>query len=421
VLLVGDASWDAKNEQHDDAQYPAAAFSPSHGTQFAAINAIHYGAGTELKHRNLVPTWSYLTYDGHAAGDNWFVSVDGDDDLPDMAVGRFPVTEPADVTAIVEKTIRYQEKPEYGPWRSRMLWITSEQPGFIQMSDQLADVFAKDGYAPDKVYPPPDAAAGAHDQQRLREALDRGDLLVHFVGHGGRFIWRTGPPDWQKHRDLFNLDDIDQLNPSERLPVIVSMTCYSAPFDHPTADSIGEKFLRVKGKGAVAVVAASWRNAPYRTMSEDVYRALTEGGQTLGEGIQKVKRKNIHREFLEQYNLLGDPALVMATPRLKIDIQPATTASAGQPTVTARVAAERFAGRAVVDWLDAKGELASRQEVNLEGPGFTATLPAPQGGATPTAASVRVYAWDDATGVDASGHTSLTPASASLPAAKVTP
>jgi hypothetical protein len=41
-------------------------------------------------HRNLIPTWSYLTYDGHAAGDNWFVSVDGKTTLPDMAVGRFP-------------------------------------------------------------------------------------------------------------------------------------------------------------------------------------------------------------------------------------------------------------------------------------------------------------------------------------------
>jgi peptidase C25-like protein len=420
VLLVGDASWDAKNEKHDEEQYPAAAFSPSHGTTFAEIDAAHYMPGTELKHRNLIPTWSYLTYDGHAAGDNWFVSVDGEDDLPDMAVGRFPVTEPSDVTAIVEKTIRYQQQPEYGPWRNRMLWITSEQPGFIQMSDQLAEVFGKEGFAAEKVYPPPDAAAGAHDQQRLREALNRGDLLVHFVGHGGRYIWRTGPPDWQKHRDLFNLDDIDKLNASDRLPVIVSMTCYSAPFDHPSADSIGEKFLRVKGKGAVAVIAASWRNAPYRTMSEDVYRELTEGGQTLGEGIQKVKRKNVHREFVEQYNLLGDPALVMATPRLKIDVQ-ANTAADGPPTVRAHVKADHFAGRAIVEWLDAKGELADRQELDVDGPGFTATLAPAPGWQSPTAASVRVYAWDADARVDAAGVASLSSASASLPAGKVTP
>jgi hypothetical protein len=422
VLLVGDASWDAKNEKHEASQYPDAAFNPSHGTAFAGIGAVQYGPGTELKHRNLVPTWSYLTYDGHAAGDNWFVSVDGDDDLPDMAVGRFPVTEAADVTAIVEKTIGYLQKPDYGPWRNRMLWITSEQTGFVQMSDQLAEAFAKEGFAPDKVYPPPDAAAGAHDQQRLRDALNRGDLLVHFVGHGGRFIWRTGPPDWQKHRDLFNLDDIEKLEVSARLPMIVSMTCYSAPFDHPSADSIGEKFLRVAGKGAVAVLAASWRNAPYRTMSEDIYRELIEGGQTVGEGIQKVKRKNMHREFLEQYNLLGDPALVLATPRLKIDFEPATlTADAAPPTVRARVSAERFKGRAVVDWLDAKGEVAGRQVVDVDGPGFTAALTSAPGWDAPAAAGVRVYAWDAATGVDAAGQATFGSASASLPASTVTP
>ena len=422
VLLVGDASWDAKNEQHDDEQYPAAAYNPAHGTVFAGVDATHYGAGTELSHRNLVPTWSYMTYDGHAAGDNWFVSVDGDDDLPDMAVGRFPVTEPGDVAAIVEKTVRYQSDPEFGSWRSRMLWITSEQPGFLQMSDQLAEVFGKRGFEAEKIYPPPEAEthAGVQDQQRLREALDRGDLLVHFVGHGGRFIWRTGPPDWQKHRDLFNLDDIDKLKPSARLPIVVSMTCYSAPFDHPSADSIGEKFLRVHGKGAVAVIAASWRNAPYRAMSEDVYRELTEGGATLGEAVQKVKRKNVHREFLEQYNLLGDPALVVATPRLRIDVEPTTVASAGPPTVHALISSKQFKGKAVVDWLDAKGGLAGRQVVDVDGPKFTATFKPAAGWEAPTASSVRVYAWDATAGVDAAGQASFSSASASLPA-PVTP
>jgi hypothetical protein len=57
----------------------------------------------------------------------------------------------------------------------------------------------------------------------------------------------------------------------------------------------------------------------------------------------------------------------------------------------------------------------------VDGPGFTVTLPSGQGlNATP-AASVRVYAWDATTGVDASGQVNLSSSSASLPAAKVTP
>lgn len=409
VLLVGDASWDSKNEKADESHYPAAAYSPGHGTLFAAVPSIPYAQGVLLNHRNLVPTWSYLTYDGHAAGDNWFVSVDGEDDLPDMAVGRFPAVEPAEVTAIVEKTIRYQKQSDWGDWRRRILWITSEQLGFQHMSDGAAESANRMGFAPDKVYPATDVASSAEDQARLRAAFDRGQLLVHFVGHGGRYIWRTGPADWQQHRDLFNLDDIDKLAPSGRLPMVLSMTCYSAPFDHPSADSIGEKFLRVPGRGAVAVLAASWRNAPYQAMTTDVITELTRpGAPTVGEAIQKVKRAGRHREFAEQYNLLGDPALRLAVPRLRLDLT-ASHAPGEEPTVTAKLDAETFKGQAQVDWLDGKGEVVRSQELSIDGPRFRAVMPA---GAR-NVASVRVYAWDAASRLDGLGKVSLEGASPS--------
>ena len=402
VLLVGDASWDSKNEKADEEHYPAAAFSPAHGTQFAGIDAIPYAQGATLNHRNLVPTWSYLTYDGHAAGDNWFVSVDGEDDLPDMAVGRFPAVEPAEVTAIVEKTIAYQKQSDWGDWRRRILWITSEQIGFQHMSNGAAEAANRMGFAPDKVYPPANSTS-AEDQARLVAELNRGQLLVHFVGHGGRYIWRTGPADWQQHRDLFNLDDIDRLQPSGRLPMVLSMTCYSAPFDHPSADSIGEKFLRVPHKGAVAVLAASWRNAPYQAMTTDVVTELTKpGAPTIGEAIQRVKRTGKHREFIEQYNLLGDPALRLAVPRLRLDLT-ASHAPGEQPMVTGRLDTQTFKGKAQVDWLDSKGEIVKTQEISVDGPRFRAVKPAGPGDVT----SVRVYAWDAGARKDGLGKVSL--------------
>lgn len=402
VLLVGDASWDAKNELVNEEHYPASTFSPFHGTQFAGVDGIPYATDSKLNHRNLVPTWSYLTYDGHAAGDNYFVSVDGNDDLPDMAIGRFTAVNAEEVTAIVEKTIRYaKDDDEFGPWRRRMLLITSEQLGFQFMSNGLADAMAKTGLASEKIYPLAESSSEA-DQARLRSGLDEGNLLVHFVGHGGRYIWRTGPADWQKHRDLFNLDDIDLLKPSARLPMVLSMTCYSAPFDHPSADSIGEKFLRVPGKGAVAVLAASWRNAPYQAMSVDIVEQLTApGAPTIGEAIQRVKRSGKHREFLEQYNLLGDPALRLDAPRARVDL----TAGGPQesPVVSGRIDAARFKGRAIVDWLDAKGAVLRSQELTLEGPRFDAPRPAEAASAT----AARVYAWDETARLDAAARITL--------------
>ena len=165
------------------------------------------------------------------------------------------------------------------------------------------------------MYPSSEEQDNLAHQAKLRAELDKGKALVHFAGHGGRYIWRTGPPDLSKNHDLFTLDDLERLKPNERLPIVLSMTCYSAPFDHPSADSIGEKFLRLEERGAVAVVAASWRNQPSEVFSETLLELLSasgdptrESGLTVGEALMGAKAKAPSRLLVETYNLLGDPA-----------------------------------------------------------------------------------------------------------------
>ena len=401
VLLVGDASWDT-SEHPDEARYPDAVFNPGQGTAFAHVDSISYPPDRRA-HRNLIPTWSYDTHDGHAAGDNWFAAVDGDDDKPDLAIGRFPVTTPEEVSAIVDKIVRYETAAPAGAWRRSVLWISNEDTGFQQMSDQLAAHLGERGFAAEKIYARQGAVAGEGDQQAIRSAIERGPLLVHFVGHGGRFIWRTGPPDWTKHRDLFNLDDVDRLAPGDRLPVVLAMTCYSAPFDHPTADSIGEKFLREPGRGAVAVVAASWRNSPNYTLSQRLVDELLRA-PTVGEALESAKRASDNRDFVQQYNLLGDPALRLQRPRLAIELA-ARPDAAGRPGIRAEIG-EAISGRAIIDWLDAAGEPLRSDEVPVSGLRFTATFDGGEAQAAAIAA-VRVYAWDGRTGLDAAGELRL--------------
>ncbi|MGH9464236.1 MAG: C25 family cysteine peptidase [Thermoanaerobaculia bacterium] len=313
VLLVGDASWDTKNATVDGANYanwPDRQLLARGG--FPAKESAVYGDDPRTNDRNLVPTWNYPSEEGHAASDNWFVAVDGEDFLPDLAIGRLPLAEPEEVAAVVAKTIRYAERAPAGPWRSRLLWLTDEYRSSRVRTDSLAGALAARGFAPTKVYPTPTTDL---EGQRavLRQALADGHLLVHFVGHGGRFIWRTGPPDLEHQADLFGLEDVEALPPSERLPVVLAVTCYSAPFDHPNADSIGEAFLRVAERGAVAVIAASWRNAPGPEVSQALVEELLAGG-TIGEALTRAKRRLLERTFAETYNLLGDPALALALP-----------------------------------------------------------------------------------------------------------
>ncbi len=401
VLLVGDASWDPKSAPpSDDEQFVDATYNPGHGTQFANIGATPY---SERARRNLVPTWNYGTFDGHAAGDNWFVDVLDDDLKPEMAIGRLPVVHPEEVSAIVAKILAYSESPELGPWRRDVVWVTNEEAVMQSWSDEMARNLAPRGFAARKVYPAPEIpGTETHEQDQLLQALDQGQLLVHFIGHGGRFIWRTGPPDWTKHRDLFNLSDIDRLTPSKKLPVVLSMTCYSAPFDHPTADSIGEKFLRTPERGAIAVIAASWRNAPYKVMSESLIDELLKSGSTVGEGLMRAKRASSDAEFIRQYNLLGDPALTLAVPTAALALE--IPQGESEKVVVARAnGGGKLSGQARVDWLDYAGRVLATEESAITNGEWSARYRGPAENAIDVRAA-RVYAWDSKAGRDALGE-----------------
>jgi len=327
VLLVGDASWDIHNARPDDANYADWTYRPGETTDFVKNASTTYFDIAAPGRRNLIPAAHYDSPQGHAASDNYFVSVEGDDYYPDLAIGRFPVTEPEEVGAIVDKTIAYAAA-EIGPWNRRILWIANEDEEVHRVTDRVAAAMESRGFLSRKIYPSADEADNRDHQARLREAFDDGQLLVHFFGHGGRYIWRTGPPDFEKNHDLFTLEDLERLAPTSRLPVVLSMTCYSAPFDHPTADSIGEKFLRLPSRGSVAVFAASWRNTPNLRFSNDVVEELTHPG-TVGEAIVRAKRRTRSRVLVETYNLLGDPAIEIAVPAVDRLAQVAPPAPTG--------------------------------------------------------------------------------------------
>jgi hypothetical protein len=401
LLLVGDASFDIRNTTADDLRYAKFAGNMhelAYSGHFAGIPGTPYKPGSlDFAARNLIPTWQFPSPEGQSASDNPFGTI-GDDYYPVVAVGRFPVVEPADVTAIVNKTIDYMTKPQPGGWRRDVMFITDESDYFKKASDEIANSIAPQGFLADKIYASTDEADNLAHQGAIKQGLNDGQLLVHFVGHGGRYIWRTGPPDIRKNHDLFTLDDVSALTNSGRLPMVLSMTCYSAPFDNPNEDSIGERFLREADKGAVAVFAASWRNAPSTAFSKALVSELLTPGATIGEGIVRAKRGINDRTLVEMYNLLGDPAVVLMRPRA-----PATFVldrDRWNPGIFVALPGQSFGGQVDVDWFDADGERLSNASYRIDGPRFRLSMPRVSG--PKPVSSVRVYASDAVSGRDAS-------------------
>jgi hypothetical protein len=414
VLLVGDASWDFKNATADDRNYADWTYRPGESRRFSKNQSSAYAEGAELNHRNLVPTASYLTLEGHAASDTWFACLDDGDMLPDLAIGRLPVVSPAELDQVVDKTIAFASAPPVGPWRRNLLFIANESEGFQRRSDRIADHYAGLGYVPIKIYPHPSEPANEHHSRRILEIMDGGVLTVHFIGHGGRYIWRTGPPDLAKNHDLFTLEHLDKLAPNRRLPVVLSLTCYSAPFDHPTADSIGEKLLRVADRGAVAVFAASWRNSPSPAMGESLLAELTTPGVTIGEAIMRAKREFRSDMLIQTYNLLGDPAVPVAPPGRQLELELGPNDSGF--LLRGRLPDALGAGSLLAEWVTADGTTIREDRMDLRGVDLELALDSGELADGVELAGVRVYVWDEGRGVDGIGWAGLPAAGEAGPA-----
>jgi hypothetical protein len=211
VLLVGDASWDTKNAEADDARYAnwvdRQLLAPG---GFRAKEIPTYGAGAAPGDRNLIPTRDFHTNEGHAASDNWFVAVEGDDLLPELAIGRLPVFTPEELAGVIDKTIRYAASPPIGPWRRRVLWITNEWEWLQDRTAETDEAIRPTGLAGRRIFPSSEEETNEHHQAQLTDAFNKGQLFVHFAGHGGRFIWRTAPRDLgSKNHDLFTLEHVE--------------------------------------------------------------------------------------------------------------------------------------------------------------------------------------------------------------------
>lgn len=315
VLLFGDASWDYKNRQVDDADYPDHLFMPdAWNATVPKIPSTPLKPGDAVNDRQRVPTFQWQSPWGHAASDNFFACVDGDDDLPDIGVGRITAGTVEEAESAVDKIVTWEQANSSAQGRHGALFLTDQYLAHQRQSDRMSDIAAGLGYGTTKIYPQPEEKDNLGNSTAIKAAFDAGQSLVVFAGHGGRYIWRTGPPDPTKNHDLFTLEHLDELHPVAQLPVVVSLTCYSAPFDHPTADSIGEKMLRLRDKGAIAIVASSWRNVPPFSLAEFMLTGLSEPGARVGDAFRIAMRQVGLADSLHSYNLLGDPSLPFVPP-----------------------------------------------------------------------------------------------------------
>jgi len=278
VLLVGDADW------------------------FLAQDRTPY-RHPEPSTRNRIPTWTFLSDYGPAASDHYFAMDPDNEALARFAVGRLPVIDAAELETMVTKILTHAKSPA-PPGEPSILMLSDSSRGSLLRQERLLKALEGTeialrfpANAPDEVTA--DAVLAAFAQQ---------PDLVYFGGHGSRYLWQLGDPKNPQSDSFFDREDVLRLAAMDRWPIAVSVSCATAPFDHPNADSLGEVMVLEKSRGAIAFLGASASLSTPRTFGESLIRALLQA-ETLGDAIVAAKRSTSTARVSHLYNLLGDPAL----------------------------------------------------------------------------------------------------------------
>ena len=160
-------------------------------------------------------------------------------------------------------------------------------------------------------------------------------------------------------------------------------------------------------RGAIAVLAASWRVPASFDFSNRVTAALTEQGTTIGEAIMRAKQNETNRWLVESYNLLGDPAMELAAPQIRLALKVRHDDNAivvGSPVDLGVFRG----GETVTDWLDSDGRRLKTERGNYAGGPFEVRYELGEGEQPPV--SALVYIWHSQQGIDALGTIGIDPA-----------
>ena len=266
-----------------------------------------------------IPTYTGTT--GPSAVDLYYVTINPEDYFPDIFIGRFPAAQESHVTAMVDKTVYYEQ----GNFNSTE-WI--KKGAFIASSDhgQLAEethnyvidnYLGLNGYACDKIY---EASGGTTSD--IHNALNEGRSLCIYSGHGSPGGWGCVP---------FGQSDVNSLMNNGTYPFVCSHACSTNTFGD--SECFGETWLRAENKAGLAFWGASastlWDEDDI--LERAMFQAWWADGLEWVAGMTDMGLYYLYENYsgggntkyyFEAYNVLGDPSIKLWSDDPNLNLPP---------------------------------------------------------------------------------------------------
>ncbi len=261
-----------------------------------------------------IPSWQTYNKFGVGASDSKYADIN-DDGKPDIPIGRLAVNNNAELDAMIKKIMQHHEQINLGSWKTKFSMLTDGSRASLAKNQRIITRMPIEQQLKSQLMIDHNNES-VSVQQSVINAFNEGEMLVHFYGHGGRYMWDLGVNPKEQKKQFFEMEHVSQLQ-NKSYPVLLMMTCAAGPFDHPNTNSIAELFMTAPGAGAVAVISSSTRNAPKKPFSRLLINELMRGS-SVGEALLSAKREVNDPLLTEAYNLLGDPAVKLKLPQYKL-------------------------------------------------------------------------------------------------------
>ncbi len=225
--------------------------------------------------------------------DNAYGYIAGNDHYADVFVGRFSAETVAQVQTQVQRTLEYEQNPQFpaGNWFSTVIGIASDQgPGddnemdYEHVRNQQTKLLAYKYTVNPELF---DGSQGGNDAPgnptpaMVSSAVNSGASLILYTGHGSQTSWGTSG---------FSNSNVNQLTNTGKWPFIWSVACVNGDFTSGTC--FAEAWLRAsqggQPTGAVAFLGSTINQS---------WDSPMEGQDAMTDILVESDSSNIKRTF----------------------------------------------------------------------------------------------------------------------------
>jgi peptidase C25-like protein len=231
-------------------------------------------------------------------------AVNGDDLVPDLAIGRLSAGSLQEAQVLVQKLVDFENAGI--SWNGPQV-LVADNPDVAGNFEADADEIAATLLAEKTVEKIYIGQLGAASRPTILDAFNRGASLMSYLGHGSTVVWAS--------ENVLNNTDVPGLLPQAQQPFLFTMNCLNGYFQAPTMNSLAEALVKAEGKGAIAAFAPSGlsvNDAAHLYHKAFLQEILKGNHQRIGDALLAAQAayadSGAFPELLDIYHLLGDPA-----------------------------------------------------------------------------------------------------------------